>query len=127
MTKTVPVKEIRALIREVELKNPRKNVLRFIDKLNGILELYAPRPLADMSFDQRNACAGMWADVYRPESDYVITCVVDNPNFDWDEKLARILWVGDGFFNAAHENVIPRFDLKRAWNADRQPEEKDEE
>lgn len=127
MTKPVPANEIRVLIREVEQKNPRKNVLRFIDKLNDILDLYAPRTLSDMSFDQRNACTGMWADVYRPEYGYVITCVVDNPNFDWDENLARVLWVGDDFFNAAHENVTPRFDLKRAWNADRQPEEKDEE
>jgi hypothetical protein len=120
-------REIRELIRKVEAQEPRKNVQKFIAQLKEILDRNAPRSLADMTFDEREECRGMWADVYRPEYEYTHQCVIDAPNYDWDNGLSRVLWVGDGFYTPCQEDVTPRFDLKRAWQSDRQPEEKDEE
>lgn len=70
---------------------------------------------------QRGSLDGMWADVWFPEQRESQLRILSAANWDPEENTALVYWPGNDK-NAAEsevlaENVKPRFDLQRAWEA----------
>lgn len=84
-----------------------------------------PKPLADMTLEQRANHVGMWCDIfeqldeppvaegiiagYREDDDGRTLVIIDHPHAGAGEWVYRL------------NGVVPRYDLPRAWNPDGTP------
>ena len=75
------------------------------------------KTLADMTPEQRAACVGMWCEYPNTRDRLGIIYDLDDDNGPWILRFdVRIEILG-----YAAKDVIPRFDLPRAWTPDGEP------
>ena len=81
------------------------------------------KTLADMTEEERAECVGMWCD-FEATPNYVITTVIIKAGNDYDAEFADEYEVFNtvlGHELAQPEQITPRYDIPRAWQADGQP------
>lgn len=81
------------------------------------------KTLADMTEEERAECVGMWCD-FEATPNYVITTVIIKAGNDYDAEFAHEYEVFNtvlGHELVQPEQITPRYDIPRAWQADGTP------
>lgn len=81
------------------------------------------KTLADMTPEERAQCRGMWCDFPDPDERTNLAIYVDDSLKH--QGFCELIHEGQLGRLTIPENLIPRFDLPRAWTSDGQPPEGD--
>lgn len=99
------------------------------NRVDSIIKALFPKSLmeypAGYGKNERGGLEGMWADVWYPKYEEHRLRIISAATWDPSKDTALVYWPGNekssAEIEAPCENVFPRHDLQRAWNADGTP------